>query len=101
MPITGGRMIGSTTNRNDCERGADIDDAAARPQLLKPVQRDAVHRKRQAALRALKRQDEDRDRRPIEKQDEQREEGTEPIKRRRSSALHLRAPSGYPPSASA
>src|SRR5580698_3072696 len=52
------------------------------------MQRDPVHRERQTAGRALKREDEDYDHRAVQKQHEQREESGEPIEGDRASLVH-------------
>src|SRR6202020_317015 len=71
------------------ERVVDIDDAAAVPQPLEPVQRNSVHRESQSAGRTLERENEDDDHRAVEKQHEQPEEGRQPIESGRALFTHL------------
>ena len=63
------------------QRAAEVADRLRLEQAAEPVQRDAVHREGQAAIRPLERQHQDGERRAVEEQHEQREEGRSSQKR--------------------
>src|SRR5205085_10003 len=67
----------------------DVNDAEALPQLGEPVQRYPVERKREAALRPLKREDDDGDHRAVEEQHEQPEQEREPVERGGPGLAHV------------
>ena len=72
-PATSGLRPGRTQRAP--EGGADVDDATAGEEFLEPMERDAVHREGQAALRPLEAEHEDGEHGAVEEQHEGREEG--------------------------